>query len=126
MQITKRIKNELEILAIKGELDLNNAAAVKTILDREINAGKINIVMDLKGLEYIDSSGIGVFINTVNKIRSLKGNFFLLGLNDNIKRIFNLTKLTFFFRIVRDEMELDLISRSAQSSAPSPSKSPLP
>ncbi len=113
MQITKRIKNELEILAIKGELDLNNAAAVKTILDREINAGKINIVMDLKGLEYIDSSGIGVFINTVNKIRSLKGNFVLMGLSENIKRIFNLTKLTSFFRIIRDEMELDLISKAS-------------
>lgn len=114
MQITKRVRNNVEILAIKGELDLNNAPAVKTILDREINAGKIHLVLDLKDLEYIDSSGIGVFINTVNKIRSLKGTFVLMGLNDNIRRIFNLTKLTSFFRIVRDESELGTVFPSGQ------------
>jgi anti-sigma B factor antagonist len=68
----------------------------------------------MKDLEYIDSSGIGVFINTVNKIRSLKGTFVLMGLNDNIKRIFNLTKLTSFFRIVRDEAELDQVFSAPQ------------
>jgi len=112
MQITKRVKGNIEILAIKGELDLNNAGAVKTILEREINAGKIYLVIDMKNLEYIDSSGIGVFINTVNKIRSLRGIFVLMGLNDNIRRIFNLTKLTSFFKIINSEEELSSVFTS--------------
>ncbi len=109
MQMTKRLKNNIEILAIKGELDLSNANIVKTILDKEIAAGKINIVIDMKELEYLDSSGIGVFINTMNKIRGLNGKFILLSMKDSVLRIFNLTKLTSFFKIIKNETELDQI-----------------
>ena len=106
MQMTKRIKDGVEILAIKGELDLGNVAVVKTIIDREISAGKINLVIDMLELEYIDSSGIGVIINTMNKIRALKGRFVLMNLRDSVLRIFSLTKLTAFFTIIKSESEL--------------------
>lgn len=113
--MTKRVNNNIEILAIKGELDLSNANIVKTILDKEIAAGKIHIVIDMKELEYLDSSGIGVFINTMNKIRTLNGKFILLGMKDSVMRIFNLTKLTSFFKIIKLESELDQIFGNTQT-----------
>jgi anti-sigma B factor antagonist len=113
MQMTKRVKNNIEILSIKGELDLSNANIVKMILDKEIAAGKLHIVIDMKDLEYLDSSGIGVFINTMNKLRAINGKFILLGMKDSVMRIFNLTKLTSFFKIIKLETELDQIFGNA-------------
>ena len=106
MQMTKRIKNGIEILALKGDFDLSNAKVVKTILDKEIVAGQINLVMDLSELDYIDSSGIGVFINTMTTLRGKNGKLVLLGMNPNIHRIFEMTKLLTFFVIVDKEEDL--------------------
>jgi anti-sigma B factor antagonist len=116
MQMTKRVKDGIEILAIKGELDLSNVAVVKTIIDKEISAGKINMVIDMRDLEYIDSSGIGVFINTMNKIRAHKGRFVLMALRDSVSRIFSLTKLTAFFTIIKEEEELPKVFGAGQTS----------
>jgi anti-sigma B factor antagonist len=123
MQMTKRVKDGIEILAIKGELDLSNVGVVKTIIDREVASGKINLVIDMKDLEYIDSSGIGVFINTMNKIRALSGKFVLMALKDSVSRIFNLTKLTSFFIIIKEETELHTVF-NIPSSTPSSASSP--
>lgn len=106
MQMTKRVKNNIEILSLKGDFDLSNAKVVKTILDKEIVAGKTNLVMDLSALNYIDSSGIGVFINTMTTLRGKKGKLVLLGMNSNIHRIFEMTKLLSFFVIIQKEDEL--------------------
>ena len=109
MQMTKRVKNNIEILSLKGDFDLSNAKVVKTILDKEIAAGKTNLVMDLTALNYIDSSGIGVFINTMTTLRSKKGKLVLLGMNPNIHRIFEMTKLLSFFVIIQNEDELSKV-----------------
>jgi len=109
MQMTKRSKNNIEILSLKGDFDLSNAKVVKTILDKEITAGKINLVMDLSALNYIDSSGIGVFINTMTTLRGKQGKLVLLGMNPNIHRIFEMTKLLSFFVIIQNEDELSKV-----------------
>ena len=128
MKIIKRVKNNTVIIAIIGELDLNTVPAAKMVLDSEINSHheQLSLVFDLKELEYIDSSGLGVFINIAGKIRAMKGTYMLMGLLPKIRRIFDLTKLSFFFKIVRDEAELDLISAATSRLAPDAEKKLAP
>jgi len=116
MKVTKRWKDNWCILAIKGDFDLNNVETVKSILTREIDGqgGNMRLVADLGGLEYIDSSGLGVLINTAVRIKGLSATFILMNIPESIGRILELTKLKGFFRIVRDEDELRLISPAKQ------------
>lgn len=113
MKITKRIKNNTVIISFIGELDLNTVPDVKVALEAELNKHPKNIelVFDLKDLEYIDSSGLGVFIKMAGRIKQNQGTYMLMGLVPRIQRIFDMTKLSFFFKILRDEEELNLISK---------------
>lgn len=102
------MKNGWPIIAIRGDFDLNSTQTVKSILSREIDAHPENLklVVDLGGLEYIDSSGLGVFINLTVRMKALAGTFILMNISAPIAKIFTLTKLNGFFHIVRDETEL--------------------
>ena len=52
------------ILSIQGEVDLANAASLRTALTSAIGTGTRLIVVDLTSLRYIDSSGINVLLET--------------------------------------------------------------
>jgi anti-anti-sigma factor len=65
LRIVERIADGRRVIALCGELDLSNAALLEERL-----AGKIDTVLDLSGLSFIDSSGISVLITTAQRARS--------------------------------------------------------
>ena len=51
-----------DAIAVRGEIDMATAPQLRTALDDLIDAGTIRIVLDCRGLEFLDSSGIGVLV----------------------------------------------------------------
>ncbi|MBN1897565.1 MAG: STAS domain-containing protein [Spirochaetes bacterium] len=105
MQITKRTKDQFVILAISGSLDLNNIKPVKEIFEDEIKKGTKYVVIDMKELAYIDSSGIGSFIGLMSKLRQIGGQVILMNMSPEIERIFSMTKLLAFFKVFKTEQD---------------------
>jgi anti-sigma B factor antagonist len=56
------------ILQLVGELDLSSVDAVRTIADRVIDRGARDIVFDLSGLEFMDSSGIALLLTVAERV----------------------------------------------------------
>ena len=71
MDISSRAKGEVVILDISGEIDLYNAPEIKDIINKLIEQKRYNVVINLKDVTYIDSSGIGALISSLSNLKNL-------------------------------------------------------
>ena len=76
----------------------NRQELKQTILDA-LEGGDSKFVVDFSDTGYIDSSGLGVLVSVSKKIREAGGELSLSGLNEDLRMLFELTKLDTLFRI---------------------------
>ena len=82
------------IATISGELDHHGAVAVRTLIDAEIRARRPKkTVLDLAGLDFMDSSGLGLIMGRHTLMRGLGGTLTLRRPNERVVRIFKLAGL---------------------------------
>jgi anti-sigma B factor antagonist len=81
------------VLDIRGEI--NNAAetALMDAYNQACAAGARNILMNFSGLEYMNSSGIGLLVTLLIRVRRQNQRLMAFGLNDHYRQIFELTRL---------------------------------
>ena len=87
------------VLCMKGSLTTEHTADLKKNLEDLLTADHVRIVMDLKGVDYIDTHGLAILINRKIDFQKRKGDIHLAGLNETIQRIFLETSLENYFRI---------------------------
>jgi anti-sigma B factor antagonist len=91
------------ILALEGDIDLYQTPTVKeklaTLIDRKLDP----ILIDLSQVNYLDSSGLAVFIECLQRIRAYGGRFALFGLRPPVRHIFEIARLDQVFSIYPDE-----------------------
>ncbi len=85
--------NEAMVVAPTGALDMASAATMKRALQALLEAGRTKLVVDLSGITYIDSTGLGELVRSMKRARELGGDLRLCGLPDKVLRIFELTRL---------------------------------
>ena len=90
---------QLATLFVEGEIDLYNAQALKKEIQNFIDNNIPKIVVNLNKASYIDSSGIGVLIVCSNNAKKADCALELAEVPDNLKRVFELTRLNNFFKI---------------------------
>ena len=87
------------IVEVEGQLIVGNRQEFKqTILDA-LEAGERRFLVDFTNTGYIDSSGLGVLVSLSKKIRDEGGDLRLAGLNEDLRTLFELTKLDTLFAI---------------------------
>ena len=85
-------RKEIVEVAPKGGLDM--AAATHLKLQENLDAGKTRLVLDLQGVDYIDSAGLGEIVRVMKRARETGGDLRLCGLREDVLRIFEITGLT--------------------------------
>lgn len=105
MDISSRARGEIVILDISGEIDLYNAPEIKDIINKLIEQKKYNVIINLKEVTYIDSSGIGALISSLSNLKKYQGALKIINVFASVKKVFELTKLTSFFEIYDSEDE---------------------
>jgi anti-sigma B factor antagonist len=96
-------ETEPGILALSGEIDLHESPHVKEKLHPLIDAKHPRILVDLSGVSYIDSSGLALFIEAMQRIAGYGGQFGLFGLRENVRAIFDIARLDQVFKIYPDK-----------------------
>jgi len=91
------------ILALEGEIDLHRSPQVKETLEPLIQQKMARVLVDLSAVSYIDSSGLAVLIETMQRIGAYGGKFALFGLRESVRGIFEIARLDQIFRIFPDE-----------------------
>jgi anti-sigma B factor antagonist len=92
-------------VAMPQKVDIDNAKDLWVYLSTLISGGALKIFVDLKKVEYIDSAGIGVLINTAKMIRIKKGDIVLANIADDVRSIFKVINLENFIKIYNTEVE---------------------
>ena len=105
MEINSRETGNIVILDIMGDIELYNASAIMNTINRLCEEKKYNIIINLKGVNYIDSSGIGVLISGLLHLKEHKKGMKLINLYASVRKVFELTNLTSFFEIYDSEVE---------------------
>lgn len=76
-----------------GRLDLLSAPDLKKRFGQLVSAGRCRLVVDLKGIVFIDSSGLGALISGIRETRLAHGDLLLAQPNDQAKVLLELTTL---------------------------------
>lgn len=87
------------IAELEGELDIENSAFFKEESFDRISEGKVNIIIELSKVNYIDSSGLGVLISIQKEARMNGGSLVLVGISQQVKNMMKMTHLDSFFEI---------------------------
>jgi len=95
----------ITIIDVKGQLIVGNRQELKQKVLDELESGSRRFLIDFAGTGYIDSSGLGVLVSLSKKIREQNGELRLANLNEDLRTLFELTKLDSLFHIAgnRDE-----------------------
>jgi anti-sigma B factor antagonist len=93
---------EHKILPLEGEIDSHISPQIAVALRELINGKPKKLVVDLSKVSYIDSSGLAVLIEGMQKVEFYGGKLYLVGLQENLRAIFESTRLDQAFRIFPD------------------------
>jgi anti-sigma B factor antagonist len=94
---------DLGILALEGDIDLYQIPVVKEKLDELIGRKTPRILVDLTRVNYIDSSGLALFIECLQRIATYGGTLGLFGLQPAVRHIFEIARLDQVLQIYPDE-----------------------
>jgi anti-sigma B factor antagonist len=105
MEITGKTVNKIEIVFLNGRLDAYNSNLVENKFDELIDSGKVNMIADLSGVEYISSSGLRVMLSSLKKLNQLEGTLKLSSLQPYVLEVFEIAGFTQLFEIYDSEEE---------------------
>lgn len=86
------------VVAVEGQLIVANRQELKQLLQDALDRGDRRFVLDFTPA-YIDSSGLGALVSVNRKVREAGGELRLAGLNEDLRALFELTKLDTLFTI---------------------------
>ena len=90
----------ITVVDVEGQLIVGNRQELKQKVLEELEDGERKFVIDFANTGYIDSSGLGVLVSLSKKIREQGGELRLAALNEDLRTLFELTKLDTLFKIV--------------------------
>jgi len=106
MEIEYKKLGEHKVLQLSGEIDLYNVSELKKALFNITDGQFPSVIVDLKYVNYMDSSGIGALVAGQKKMKAHNGSFALVNIHDDVLNILRLATLDRFFKIYEDENEL--------------------
>lgn len=93
-----KLEDGLQVIAVRGELDLSTAADLEAPLDQAIASGDASVLIDLTECEFIDSTGIALIVRAWQRLdRNAEGDgegrVVIASQNDQVRRVLEITGL---------------------------------
>jgi len=102
MQIEVENKGDISVVHCGGSLDADSIAAFKKIAYELVDKGTTRLVVDCSNLTFVDSMGLGVLISLLRRVRQGNGDVKMAALSDDVKTIFEITRLHRLFEVCAD------------------------
>ena len=104
MQISARHLDKITIFDISGDIDLATSPTLRKPLLRELRELRTpRVILNLKAVRYIDSSGVASLVEGLKASRDVGSRFILFGLNTTVREVLQLSKLVKIFEICETE-----------------------
>lgn len=95
-------EGDVTVVRVEGELVVGNRTALKDGVLERLAAGDRKFLVDFGEAGYIDSSGLGVLVSLSKQIREEGGDLRICGLDEDLRTLFELTRLDTLFDITED------------------------
>ena len=102
MNIEVKQQGDIKVLQCGGSLDADTVASFKKIVYELVDEGSNRFVVDMSHLDFVDSMGLGVLISLLRRVRQREGDVKVSGLSDEVKTIFEITRLHRLFDVCAD------------------------
>ena len=102
LSVTSREQGGRTVVEVGGEIDVYTAPVLRERLNDLVGEGKHHLVVDMEKVEFLDSTGLGVLVGGLKKVRSHDGWLRLVCTQERILKIFRITGLTKVFAIYGD------------------------
>jgi anti-anti-sigma factor len=99
----KEIRPGVEVISLTGRVMLGNESGeIEALVERLLKANCRHVVFDLAGVTHIDSTGIGRFISSLNKMRVAGGTLRMAAASGQVRDAFHITRLDTVFKFDPD------------------------
>jgi anti-sigma B factor antagonist len=87
------------VVDVKGEIDVYTAPKLREKLIELVSEGSYDVVVNLEGVDFLDSTGLGVLVGALKRVKAHDGSLSIVCTQDKILKIFKITGLTKVFPI---------------------------
>jgi len=106
LNINERQAGDVTVLDMSGKITIGEGSvALRTAIRRMLEEGKKRILLNLAGVSYIDSSGIGELVSSYTAINKENGQLKLLNLTQKLQDLLTITKLLTVFDVYDSEAD---------------------
>ena len=109
MNLEHYTENDIAFVQLPKRILMADAKATKKALHSLLQNQRPRLALDMRQLEYIDSSGLAVLVNCLQSSRKKSGDVCLFGMRDTVRALFELTRLQSVFSI--EERQQDAVER---------------
>ena len=102
MEISEDKINDIDVLKLKGRLEASSAKIIKDRVNSLAKQKRVNIVIEMGDIDFIDSSGLGSLVSCLRSVKKGGGDIKVASLQDHVRAIFELTRLHRIFQIFDD------------------------
>ena len=99
LKLDHHTKEGIEIVDVEGEIDVYTAPRLRELLIELVNTGFYQLVVNMEKVEFLDSTGLGVLVGGLKRVRARDGSLDLVCTQERILKIFRITGLTKVFGI---------------------------
>jgi anti-sigma B factor antagonist len=99
LKLEHHTEDDLEVVEVEGEIDVYTAPRLRELLIDLVNKGHFNLVVNMEKVEFLDSTGLGVLVGGLKRVRAHDGSLDLVCTQERILKIFRITGLTKVFGI---------------------------
>lgn len=99
------MNSSIKIVQPSGILDGIRGNQLRREISDVVATGADIVLIDLKDVNFIDSSGLGSLVSAMKTVRSVGGKLFICSVNDQVRMLFELTKIDRVFEIFTDRDE---------------------
>lgn len=99
-EVEVRQQGARTVVSCSGEIDLMSTAEFRTVISDQIVEGRVHLVIDLLGVTFVDSAGLGVLVAARRKARAFKGSLVLAVDHPTVLRVLHVTALDRVFPVV--------------------------
>jgi anti-anti-sigma factor len=87
------------IISLSGRLDVNYSLSIEDEINKLIQHGHLNLVINLQDVEYLSSSGLRIFIATSRQLKAKNGKLKLVKMPDAVRKVFMVVELLDMFEV---------------------------
>lgn len=101
------MSNNVKIVKPSGILDGSTSVNLRQEVETLLAKGTKNILLDFAQVTFMNSSGLGVLVAILKKVRSTGAELYICSLNEQVKMIFSLTKMDSVFTICENQTDFN-------------------